>query len=80
MVLVVVFSLLVFMLALLCFCVATVFSVNEDLYKSFYLRHGGLFLLISPDRGLSAHRCGHKLGAYLANLSRPTLLAHLHRD
>ena len=33
MVLVVVFALFVFMLALLCFCVATVFSVNKDLYK-----------------------------------------------
>jgi len=30
--LVVVFALFVFMLALLCFCVATVFSVNKDLY------------------------------------------------
>ena len=30
--LVVVFALFVFMLALLCFCVATVFSVNRDLY------------------------------------------------
>jgi len=31
--LVVVFALFVFMLALLCFCVATVFSENKDLYK-----------------------------------------------
>jgi len=31
--LVVVFALFVFMLALLCFCVATVFSVNKDLYN-----------------------------------------------
>ena len=30
--LVVVFALFVFMLALLCFCVATVFSANKDLY------------------------------------------------
>jgi len=30
--LVVVFALFVFMLALLCFCVADVFSVNKDLY------------------------------------------------
>ena len=30
--LVVVFALFVFMLALLCFCVATAFSVNKDLY------------------------------------------------
>ena len=30
--LVVVFALFVFMLALLCFCVATFFSVNKDLY------------------------------------------------
>jgi len=34
--LVVVFALFVFMLALLCFCVATVFSVNKDLYKMPY--------------------------------------------
>ena len=32
--LVVVFALFVFMLALLCFCVATVFSANKDLRKS----------------------------------------------
>jgi len=32
--LVVVFALLVSMLVLLCFCVAAVFSVNTDLYKS----------------------------------------------
>ena len=32
--LVVVFALFVFMLALLFFCVAAVFSVNKDLYKS----------------------------------------------
>jgi len=31
--LVVFFALFVFMLALLCFCVATVFSVNKDLYS-----------------------------------------------
>ena len=31
--LVVVFALFVFMLALLCFCVAIVFSENKDLYK-----------------------------------------------
>jgi len=31
--LVVVFALIVFMLVLLCFCVAAVFSVNKDLYK-----------------------------------------------
>jgi len=30
--LVVVFALFVFMLALLCFCVAAVFSTNKDLY------------------------------------------------
>ena len=30
--LVVVFALFVFMLALLCFCVATAFSMNKDLY------------------------------------------------
>ena len=34
---VVVFALFVFMLALLCFYVATVFSVNKDLYNN---RHG----------------------------------------
>ena len=32
--LIVVFALFVFMLALLCFCVATIFSVNKDLYIS----------------------------------------------
>jgi len=32
--LVVVFALFVFMLALLCSCVATVFSVNKDLYNT----------------------------------------------
>ena len=31
--LIVVFALFVFMLALLCFCVANVFSVNKDLYN-----------------------------------------------
>ena len=34
--LVVVFALFVFMLALLCFCVATVFSTNKDLYIKLY--------------------------------------------
>ena len=34
--LVVVFALFVFMLALLCFCVATVFSANKDLYIKLY--------------------------------------------
>jgi len=33
--LVVVFALFVFMLALLCFCVATVFSANKDLYNNY---------------------------------------------
>jgi len=35
--LVVVFALFVFMLPLPCFCVATVFSVNKDLYKAYSL-------------------------------------------
>jgi len=35
--LIVVFALFVFMLALLYFCVATIFSVNKDLYKDLYI-------------------------------------------
>jgi len=35
--LIVVFALFVFMLALLYFCVATIFSVNKELYKDLYI-------------------------------------------
>jgi len=35
--LVVVFALFVFVLVLLCFCVATIFSVNKDLYIIFFI-------------------------------------------
>ena len=43
MVLVVVFALFVFMLALLCSCVATAFSVNEDLYINNTIHTGSIF-------------------------------------
>jgi len=45
--LVVVFALFVFMLALLCFCVATVFSVNKDLYLLSFV----LTLLVGRQEG-----------------------------
>ena len=41
--LVVVFALFVFMLALLCFCVATVFSANKDLRNTDVGDDGGLY-------------------------------------
>jgi len=43
MALVVVFALFVFMLALLCSCVATAFSVNEDLYNNNTIHTGSIF-------------------------------------
>jgi len=78
---VVVFALFVFMLALLCFCVATAFSMNKDLY----IIHSGVGTmgtggtLYPPSSGLvtpvpSSQRCG-----LCQNFKQTTLTTRLYK-
>ena len=55
--LIVVFALFVFMLPLLCFCVAAVFSVNKDLYKSKSRMHFLYFAYLVSAIYESRHMC-----------------------
>jgi len=66
--LVVVFALFVFMLALLCLCVATVFSVNKDLYV----------LWSSIFSAPSLARCSGPATAHAAGLGPPPPRQHQH--